>query len=50
MYRQQKQQDIINNLHTIRDYIRWSISEITANNVYFGDGSESIWDEAVHRV
>lgn len=23
---------------------------MTANNVYFGHGSESIWDEAVHLV
>lgn len=50
MYSNEKQQDIIDNLHTIRDYIRWTISEMTANNVYFGHGSESIWDEAVHLV
>ncbi|MDE4976139.1 50S ribosomal protein L3 N(5)-glutamine methyltransferase, partial [Francisella tularensis subsp. holarctica] len=30
--------------------MRWSISEMTAYNVYFGHGSESIWDEAVHLV
>ena len=50
MYSQEKQQDIINNLHTIRDYIRWSISEMTANHVYFGHGSDSMWNEAVHLV
>lgn len=50
MYTQEKQQDIIDNLHTIRDYIRWTISEMTANNVYFGHGSDSIWDESVHLV
>lgn len=50
MYSQEKQQDIIDNLHTIRDYIRWTISEMTVNKAYFGHGSESIWDESVHLV
>lgn len=50
MYSKEKQQDIIDNLHTIRDYIRWSISEMTTNKSYFGHGSDSIWDEAVHLV
>ncbi|ASG68732.1 50S ribosomal protein L3 glutamine methyltransferase [Francisella halioticida] len=50
MYSQEKQQDIINNLHTIRDYIRWCISEMSVNQAYFGHGSDSVWDEAVHLV
>ncbi|AIT09890.1 SAM-dependent methyltransferase [Candidatus Francisella endociliophora] len=50
MYSQEKQQDIIDNLHTIRDYIRWTISEMNVNQVYFGHGSDSIWDESVHLV
>jgi ribosomal protein L3 glutamine methyltransferase len=50
MYSQEKQQDIINNLHTIRDFIRWSISEMSVNQAYFGHGSDSVWDEAVHLV
>lgn len=50
MYSKEKQQDIIDNLHTIRDYIRWTISEMAVNQVYFGHGSDSIWDESVHLV
>ena len=50
MFSKEKHKDIINNLHTINDYIRWSISEMTTKNAYFGHGSESVWDEAVHLV
>ena len=50
MYSKKKHQDILNNLHTIRDYIRWTISEMNTEKAYFGHGSDSIWDEAVHLV
>ncbi len=29
MYSKEKHQDILDNLHTIRDYIRWTISEMS---------------------
>jgi ribosomal protein L3 glutamine methyltransferase len=50
MYSKEKHQDILDNLHTIRDYIRWTISEMSTEKAYFGHGSDSIWDEAVHLV
>ena len=50
MYSKEKQQDILDNLQTIRDYIRWSISEMTEQNAYFGHGADTAWDEAVHLV
>jgi len=37
-------------LTNIRDYIRWSVSLMNENNVFFGHGSENSWDEAVHLV
>lgn len=50
MYSKEKQQDILENLHTIRDFIRWTMTEMTAEKVYFGHGSDNMWDEAVHLV
>jgi ribosomal protein L3 glutamine methyltransferase len=50
MFSKEKHQDILDNLHTIKDYIRWTISEMSAEKAYFGHGSDSIWDEAVHLV
>ena len=50
MYSKEKQQDVLDNLHTIRDYIRWTVSEMSSEKAYFGHGSDSIWDEAVHLV
>lgn len=50
MFSDVKKQDIIKNLTTIRDYIRWTISEMTQQKVYFGHGSETAWDEAIHLV
>ncbi len=50
MYSKEKQQDILDTLYTIKDFIRWTISEISREKAYFGHGSDSIWDEAVHLV
>lgn len=50
MYNKEKQQDILDNLHTIRDFIRWTMTEMTAEKVFFGHGSDNMWDEAVHLV
>ncbi|QIV95039.1 50S ribosomal protein L3 N(5)-glutamine methyltransferase [Allofrancisella frigidaquae] len=50
MFSREKHKDILENLHSIKDYIRWAISEMTLQKAYFGHGSESVWDEAVHLV
>ena len=50
MFSAEKKKDIINNLNTIRDYIRWSMTEMTKNKVYFGHGSETAWDESIYLV
>lgn len=34
-------------LHTIRDFIRWSVSCFNAESLHFGHGTESAWDEAI---
>ena len=50
MFEQEKKQDILNSLHTIRDFVRWTISEMTRENVYYGHGADTAWDEAIHLV
>jgi len=37
----------INELVTIRDYLRWSVSQFNEAGLFYGHGTESAWDEAV---
>ncbi|WP_369601885.1 50S ribosomal protein L3 N(5)-glutamine methyltransferase [Hahella sp. SMD15-11] len=37
-------------LHTVRDYIRYACSEMYRNPVWLGHGTDSVWDEAVQLV
>ncbi|MFZ9034497.1 MAG: 50S ribosomal protein L3 N(5)-glutamine methyltransferase [Francisellaceae bacterium] len=37
-------------LETIRDYLRWASSRFYEANLYYGHGTDSAWDEAVHLV
>lgn len=34
-------------LVTIRDFLRWGMSQFSANNLYFGHGTDNAWDDAV---
>lgn len=38
----------VNELRTINDFIRWGVSEMNRNNVYFGHGFSSALDESVY--
>jgi ribosomal protein L3 glutamine methyltransferase len=42
----QSQVSISHQLCTVRDYIRWAVSEFTRANVYFGHGTENAFYEA----
>lgn len=42
-----QRQQILDQLHTVRDYLRYATSLMTRNKVYFGHGSDNAWDEAV---
>ncbi|GAA0785792.1 50S ribosomal protein L3 N(5)-glutamine methyltransferase [Marinobacterium sediminicola] len=41
---------ISEHLFTLRDYIRWTLSEFNRHQVYFGHGHVSAWDEASQLV
>ncbi|MBV0931934.1 50S ribosomal protein L3 N(5)-glutamine methyltransferase [Marinobacterium weihaiense] len=41
---------ITEHLVTLRDYIRWALSEFHRHQVYFGHGHVSAWDEACQLV
>lgn len=40
----------IEDLHTVRDYLRYASSQFAASKVFFGHGTDNVWDEAVHLV
>ena len=37
----------INELQTLRDYCRWTMSQLLAEGVYLGHGTDNAWDEAL---
>ena len=39
-----------NELKTIRDLVRFGVSQFIQANVYFGHGTDNAWDEAVYLV
>ena len=42
--------NIIRELHTIRDYIRLGVTRFAASHLYFGHGTDNAWDEALALV
>ncbi|NRP09752.1 50S ribosomal protein L3 glutamine methyltransferase [Marinobacterium sp. xm-d-509] len=43
-------QAVIEQLLTLRDYVRWTLSEMNRHQVYFGHGHVDAWDEALQLV
>ncbi len=41
---------IVKSLTTVRDYLRWSVSEFTKAKLYFGHGTDNAWDEAIQLI
>ena len=44
------QAQILKELHTIRDFVRFSMSRFYEHDLYFGHGTDNPWDEAVQLV
>jgi len=42
--------NILNELNTIRDFIRLAVSQFIQAQIYFGHGTDNAWDEAVYLV
>ncbi len=42
--------EAVNELQTIGDFIRWSVSRFNQSEVYFGHGTDNPWDESVALV
>ncbi|QBM17136.1 50S ribosomal protein L3 glutamine methyltransferase [Marinobacter sp. JH2] len=40
----------VDDLHTIRDLLRYASSRFAASPLYFGHGTDNVWDEAVQLV
>lgn len=42
--------DIVAEIHTILDILRWAISQFNAAHIYYGHGTDNSWDEALQLV
>ncbi|AAU37872.1 HemK protein [[Mannheimia] succiniciproducens MBEL55E] len=42
--------DITNNLHSIKDYLRWTYSNFNRSDIYYGHGQDNSWDESTQLV
>lgn len=37
-------------LQTLKDWVRWSVSQLNAHEVFFGHGTDNSWDEAFYLI
>lgn len=41
---------VVNELSTLRDMLRWSVTQFNQNNIFYGHGTDNSWDEALYIV
>lgn len=42
--------NIVNELHTIQDFLRWTYSTFNRSDIYYGQGHDNAWDESLQLV
>lgn len=42
--------DVPSNLHTLKDYLRWTYSNFNRSDIYYGHGQDNAWDESLQLV
>ena len=42
--------EVVNELHTIQDMLRWTVSRFNAAQIYYGHGTDNAWDEAMNLI
>ncbi len=43
-------EEVVNEMRTLQDMLRWTVSRFNAANLFFGHGTDNAWDEAVQLV
>lgn len=43
-------EEAVSELHTLQDMIRWAVSRFNAANLFYGQGTDNAWDEAVQLI
>lgn len=43
-------EEVVSDLHTIQDMLRWTLSRFSATDIWYGHGTDNPWDEAVQLV
>lgn len=42
--------EVVNEMRTLQDMLRWTVSRFNAANLFYGHGTDNAWDEAVQLV
>ncbi len=42
--------EVVNEMRTLQDMLRWTVSRFNAAEIYYGHGTDNAWDEAVQLV
>ncbi|MBE0507657.1 MAG: 50S ribosomal protein L3 N(5)-glutamine methyltransferase [Marinospirillum sp.] len=41
---------LVQELQTLRDFVRWALTNFNSHHLYYGHGTDNAWDEALHLV
>lgn len=46
----ESRQELVKQLHTIRDLLRWAVSSFNNAEIFYGHGTDNAWDEALQML